>query len=354
MRGAAADVVSANARADIFVTSSPLLRTLLLVAVTLGILAVGPAGAGPTPKPLTAIFYYPWYGTPDRDGSYGHWSEGGHAPPYDLASTFYPDRGPYSSTDPAVLKAQMKEIAGAGVGEIVVSWWGWGSPEDLRLPAVAEAARKAGLEVAAHLEPYEGRAADTVESDIAHLRTLGISDFYVYRPFGGMSVEDWAPLNARTDVRVFAQTTLVGAAAAAGFEGLYTYDVLAYDGGSFRRLCNQARVAGLLCAPSVGPGFDARRATGVEHTKSRRKGGTYDAMWRAAVAAQPDAVTITSYNEWSEGTQIEAARTGPRIAGFTYSTYAGAWGRRGTRAASAYLDRTAYWTSAFAAARPTR
>ena len=34
----------------------------------------------------------------------------------------------------------------------------------------------------------------------------------------------------------------------------------------------------------------------------------YERWWRSAIAARPDAVSITSYNEWGEGTQIEPAR----------------------------------------------
>src|SRR5713226_5432051 len=92
-------------------------------------------------SPRSAIFYYPWYGSPARDGAYEHWSQAGHAPPVDIASNFYPARGAYSSSNPFVLQAQMREIARAGVGEVVSSWWGWGSTEDLRLPAVLAAAR---------------------------------------------------------------------------------------------------------------------------------------------------------------------------------------------------------------------
>ena len=40
----------------------------------------------------------------------------------------------------------------------------------------------------------------------------------------------------------------------------------------------QAHAAGLACLPSVGPGYDASRATGDLRRKSRRDGKTYDGM----------------------------------------------------------------------------
>ena len=38
------------------------------------------------------------------------------------------------------------------------------------------------------------------------------------------------------------------------------------------------------------------------------RGAYYDRMWRNALHASPNGITITSYNEWGEGTQIEGAR----------------------------------------------
>jgi hypothetical protein len=92
----------------------------------------------------------------------------------------------------------------------------------------------------------------------------------------------------------------------------------------------------------VGPGYDATRATGDLRVKPRRDGLTYDAMWIAALRARPDLVTITSYNEWSEGTQIEAARPQPPAG--AYLSYEGAYGLHGRAASRAYLRRTACWT----------
>ena len=315
------------------------LRPLVLLALSV---LVAAGGARAAQRPQTAIFYYPWYGSAARDGVYLHWQQNGRRPPLDIASHYYPARGPYSSADPRVLAAQMRDIARAGIREVVTSWWGWGSIEDVRLPAIVRAAHARGIDVAVHLEPYDGRTIASLAGDVDHLRSLGITDFYVYRPLD-FPAADWAQLNATlVGSRMFAQTSMVGFAKLGGFAGVYTYDVLQYGPASYGRLCDEAHRAGLLCAPSVGPGYDATRATGDLRVKPRRDGLTYDAMWIAALRARPDLVTITSYNEWSEGTQIEAARPQPPAG--AYLSYEGAYGLHGRAASRAYLRRTACWT----------
>jgi len=315
------------------------LTALLLVAL------VVPASASavrdhPSGRVRTAIFFYPWYSNPAHDGAYAHWQQGGHTPPKDVASDYFPARGPYSSGDPRILGGQMADIASAGVDEVVSSWWGPGSEEDLRLPAVIRAAAGHGLRVAVHIEPYAGRTLDSIAADLQVLKARGVRDVYVYRA-EDYTAADWRSLNLRhTGLRVFAQTNHVGFAARAGFRGFYTYDILLYGGGKFARLCAQAHALGILCAPSVGPGYDAQFATGDPRIKLRNDGATYDSMWRAALRARADFVTITSYNEWSEGTQIEPAGHGGR-----YASYDGAYGLRGPAAQTAYLQATARWAS---------
>jgi len=316
------------------------------LAVLVAVLAVTPAlaTAGGNLHATTvrsAIFYYPWYGNPSHDGVYEHWQQNGGRPPQRIASTYFPARGVYSSGDRAVVSAQMREIAATGVDQVVVSWWGRGSLEDRRLSMTVAAARAVGLSVAAHVEPYRGRSAASVEADIAHLRLFGITDLYVYGS-NDLPANEWAALNDRlaAPVRIFAQTGRVGLAAAGRFDGIYTYDVLSWGGGTFRRICTEAHAAGLLCAPSVAPGYDARRASGDLRVKARRAGATYDAMWQAALGSGGDFVTITSYNEWHEGTQVEPARV--RVG---YRSYEWAWGRRGRQAETAYVDRTADWVT---------
>jgi glycoprotein endo-alpha-1,2-mannosidase len=321
------------------------MRRILSLAVCALALSSGSAGAANLP---VSIFYYPWYSTAERDGAYAHWAQRGHAPPADIAAGFYPARGLYSSADVLVVSQQMQQIAAMGVDEVSISWWGRGSVEDARLPVVLAALKAQGLDAAIHIEPYRDRSAETVRADIEYLEGLGVKAFYVYQP-QDTPAADWAAMNdSLSGVTVLAQTGLAGLAAAGRFDGLYTYDLLTFGGSSFRRVCTAAHAQGLLCAPSVGPGYDARRGSGDPRVKLRRNGATYDAMWRSLVRSGADGVTITSFNEWHEGTQIEPADSSSRRGSYRYATYDGAWGMYGASAEAAYVDRTAWWVGRFA------
>ena len=323
--------------------------TILILAAGLAAAASGRADAA-----RVSIFYYPWYGTPALDGAYQHWHQNGARPPVGVASGYFPARGVYSSSNVSVLRAQMREIRRAGIDKVVVSWWGRGSVEHFRLPGVLHAARRAGLRVAVHIEPYPDRTPASTRADVEHLRGAGITDYFVYAA-GTFPPEQWAEaIRDLKGVRLLAQTPYAGFAARGGFEGMYTYDILTWGGDKFGRICAAARRLRLVCAPSVGPGYDARRAVGDSRVKPRRNGTTYDAMWQAALRAHADEITITSYNEWHEGTQVEPARAYRNALGEWFAGYAGAWGKYGQSARHAYLDRTAFWSARFASTARSR
>jgi hypothetical protein len=313
---------------------------VVAAALAAGCIALPASGAtGENGTERTAIFYYPWYSTPAKDGRWAHWYVENDGAPV-LSATYYPSRGLYSSSNAKIVSAQMREIASVGVGTIIVSWWGFDSPENDRLLLVEQAATRNGLEVAIHVEPYRGRTPARAAEDIARLNHEGgFTDFYVYDADRDPA-SDWADALAPVEgVRIFGHTPFVGRAKASGFDGVYTYDVVTWNGSLFRRLCTQAHAAGLLCAPSVGPGYDARLASPLDAVRPRNDGLTYDRMWKTAIKADADLVTITSYNEWQEGTQIEPAR-----AAIGKPSYEGAWGRNGVAAQRAYLAATTRWT----------
>ncbi|MGH9069183.1 MAG: hypothetical protein ACRD0J_17100, partial [Acidimicrobiales bacterium] len=321
-------------------------------------------GMAPThlrPPAQTAIFYYLWYGSPRFNGVYRHWQQNGHHPPLDIGADYYPARGAFSSSDPAVVSAQMADMAGAGIDEVVSSWWGRGSFEDQRLPLVAAQAKAHGLTLAIHVEPYPGRTPAGVASDIAYLRaTYGVTDYYIYRSEDFPAAEWRAALGpVMPGIRVFATgdpVHLVSGsfddfARAAGFTGVYTYDPTV-PGSELPGICGAARMRSLLCSPSVAPGFSALRAESTTKVVPRDNGATYDRSWAGALEANPDQVSITSYDEWHEGSQIAPDQALCLTSGFCYKTYDGAYGTTGPASAGAYLARTGHWTRLYGVRYP--
>ena len=164
----------------------------------------------------------------------------------------------------------MREIASIGVQTVIVSWWGPGSAEAARLPLVARAARAAGLRVALHVEPFAGRTPASLVPQLraSRQRRASPTRTSTTRP-RAPTASGRQPTSSWPDCGSSPTRACPGRREAGGFAGLYTYDVRIYDGTSFPRMCASARMHNLLCAPSVGPGFDAERATGDTRVQGR-------------------------------------------------------------------------------------
>lgn len=317
-----------------------------------------------------SAFYYLWYGNPEHDGRFMHWSHSvlphwteevrrqypnaSFIAPDDIHAPFYPERGLYSSSDPTVLLAHMRQLKSAGIGVAVASWWGrpgvsagdsQGIITDAIFPALLEAALTAGVQVAFHLEPYAGRSAASIRDDVAYVisqygshpalfrlrRQRSDSSgaclpvFYVYDSYH-IPARDWAALlgGIRGDpaldgffIGLWLEARHGAELADGGFDGAYSY--FATDGfsyGSSRRnwsamaaLCSDRR---LLWVPSVAPGYDdSKIRPWNRHNTVPRSLEGYRGAWAAALASGAAAISVTSFNEFGEGTQIEpvVART---------------------------------------------
>jgi hypothetical protein len=59
------------------------------------------------------------------------------------------------------------------------------------------------------------------------------------------------------------------------------------------------------------PGYNDTRVPGRTGTYivARNNGATYSESWQGAISSNPDWITITSFNEWFEGSMLEPSVT---------------------------------------------
>lgn len=342
------------------------------------------------------IFYYAWYGNIKFDNDFHHWNHQyipswkkehkvkifrkHHEAPLDIGSNYYPSLGCYSSRDPNVIQTHMWQMKFAGVGVVVISWTPprmKDSPHDI-LPSLFYYASENNIKLTLHVEPYFNRnpanmvkhLIDFFDSYINHpaLYKINITSstrptrslpvIYVYdsylTPFtawkellstkGNISIRgtkyDAVFIGLLVDVQHRYHIKK------SHFDGFYTY--FASNGFSYgstwknwNSLAKFASQNQLIFVPSVGPGYiDTQvRPWNSVNTRHRRHGQYYDVAWRSAISSRVRYISITSFNEWHEGTQIEP--TQPRsVTGFTYLDYS-------PEGSDLYLNLTKYWVGQF-------
>jgi hypothetical protein len=283
-------------------------------------------------------FYYGWYGNPAVSGRWVHWNGVDPATEHIANSAHFPAYGAYDSHDPTLLDHQAAAAHAAGISGFVASWWGRGSFEDQGIAPLLAAAGEHGLAVSAYYEKIDGSdSAARMKSavadldyllaqygkDKAWLRADGRPVVFVYgRALGALSPPEWQEVI--TEVR---RDNPGGIALVADsldpkyvsiFDGASTYNI---TGQTQHKTPSQTRewahltypkaVAaagpGKISSVTVIPGYDDRTANRPppRPVTDRWGGETYRALWQEAIAAAPDYVLITSWNEWHEGSEIE-------------------------------------------------
>lgn len=353
----------------------------------------------PPPNYYLHAFYYTWFGSPKFDGRYIHWDhpqlphwdfkvaqgypQGRHSPPDDIGSNFYPSLGAYSSRDPSIIEAHMQQLRTAAIGVAAVSWYppnmkdDNGEPTDDIVPLLLEVAHKYHIKVAFHIEPYQGRDEVNMFTNVKYIiekygehpaffkyRTNTgklLPLFYVYDSYL-MNSEQWAKLLKHTESTSIRDTPYDGIFIAllveekhkrdiltAGFDGVYTYFATnGFSYGSTQR--NWASIKAfcednnLIFIPSVGPGYidTSIRPWNFQNTRNRINGKYYETSLSAALEARPDFISITSFNEWHEGTQIEMAI--PKTSQTVYLDYL-------PNKPTIYLEITRKWAAIFGGER---
>ena len=245
------------------------------------------------------------------------------------------------------------------------------------MPLLLKMAGRSGLKVTLQIEPYSGRTAAALIDDVKYIdqhyggdpaffRSTAVS---AYSPGAqpkpmlfvwAFEVPDsdsqpvpasyWQPamdaIHALPGSALIIGNTLqadwIGGA---HLDGLYNYATLRLDQGGFAWA--RSLPPGALYVPSVIPGFSAQRVGYAPDTLvPRRDGATYADQWTAALGAgvAPELVTITSFNEWHEGSLIEPAAPGASDGrGHPYADF-------GALAPEGYLGLTRQWITRFLAA----
>ncbi|WP_104384654.1 glycoside hydrolase family 99 protein [Sphingobacterium sp. HMA12] len=333
----------------------------------------------------TIGFYYDWYGNEEFDGAMQHWAHAiipnpnggsslGSIPGTNgnIASNFYPELGAYSSRDPEIVKKHMEMFKKARIGVASISWWNEKTDaEAIKNLLVLNEAEKVGVKVCFHLEPYAGRNPESLRENIkklidtygshpAFFRVDGKPMFFIYDSYN-IEPNEWAKLLSPDGALTIRNTPydsyVIGlwlndikeqgqAIIDAHFDGFYTYfSSLGFNYGStptnWVTMQKWANDNNKIFIPSVGPGYiDTRvRPWNTLATRNRNDGKYYDVMYRKAIEANTPYISITSFNEWHEGSQIEPAIPQKNSA-FTYLDYGGL-------APDYYLTRTAYWVKEF-------
>jgi len=185
-----------------------------------------------------------------------------------------------------------------------------------------------------------------VKRPLVFVWATGVKDLTDSEPVGP---DYWAAANDRIHRTVGALVVAcpcgggyAEAVTAGHFDGAYNYATLHLETeGGFdwaRSLPPDA-----LYIPSVIPGFNAERIGYESSTTVPRRGGQeYDDQWSAALGTgiAPDLVSITSFNEWHEGSSIEPARADYSAGGRDYLDFS-------PLSPTAYLDRTASWVKRY-------
>jgi hypothetical protein len=269
----------------------PLVRVLLSAAAA-ALLVAAPAApaAAAAPQPITAAFYYAWY--PETFKPTPH---------------AMPALGPYQSTDLALIRTHLDVLRRAGVQAAIVSWWGITDRSDARFQRLEQVTEqlRSPERLAIYYEP-EGQgdpSVDRLSADITHVLELARSPTYLRvagRPVifafaesgdGCSMVTRWNQANAgraHIVLKVFPGYRSCSEQPTSWHEYAPAQAQVLVPGQSF----------------SVSPGFFLARES---QPRLERSVARFAESVRAMYAAQVRWRLVTTFNEWGEGTAVEAS-----------------------------------------------
>lgn len=261
-------------------------------------------------------FYYPWYGTPEGpSGEWVHWNS---------PISHEPSEGMYDSRSAATIRRHVKEAQESGIDGFVASWWGPSSSSDEAFRELLDLSEELGFRVTVYLE--QARSKEDLVDQLSYvfdnyaegqgfLRVGRDPVIFCYgRVTRGFSRTEWE--------YVFSELAegggdgfFIGDGLSLEtldvFDGFHSYNVIKTPpdelSEKYKTASLGADVRDKLFAATVLPGYDDRKLRDPGFVKERDGGALYARYWDVATSSGPEWILITSYNEWHEGTEIEAS-----------------------------------------------
>ncbi|XP_058462045.1 glycoprotein endo-alpha-1,2-mannosidase isoform X2 [Malaya genurostris] len=235
---------------------------------------------------------------------------------------FYPKRKLYNTTE-TMVQEHFHDIQNCGIGVVILVWHP--NFNEGLLMAIFKTATIHNLKIAIEIVEYPDRTIESIRNNIKYF-----IDLFAYR----ISDADWMRILTRNGILTIRGTNYDAIVLAhigskdhksivrrGGFDGFYTY--LPSNGANYAstwknwsQLKKFADTYHLLFVPTIGPGYYDRKKYsrsghqnhGINNIKRYRSNGQYfDVAWRTALKNNAQLITINSYNNWVDGTQIEAA-----------------------------------------------
>lgn len=291
-----------------------MLTGLLVVSLLVGGLAVSPAPAAAATPPTVLAMYYAWFDMSDNS-----WGPG-------RLSDYPPER--YASADRGTIERQVRQAQSAGIDGFELNWWGPGNPTDGNLQTLLSVSEALGFKVTLDFDmnsPFVHNPGDVVNALNYAKRYFGSSAWLRYdgKPvvvfYGNRKydVGTWAFIRSQVDPN--REAVWIGEGDVFSyldvFDGIHPYSITwsPNPAGQLASYASRTRAKGAnkLWVATVMPGYDdtrlGRGAAG--YARDRQGGALYRSIWEGAIATQPAMISITSWNEWPEGSQIEPSRS---------------------------------------------
>lgn len=301
-----------------------------------------------------------------------------------LNAVFYPEMGIYNCTTETI-ETHFGQINKTGIGVVLYSWTmdHKAAPPEI-MENIFNKAKKFGLKISFVLEHFQDRTVQQIRDQIEFIidnyshqesfnrvydkeRRRHFPVFYIKDTYQAVEIDEaqWRELLSNKQSNSIRKTKYdaivlnhivtkdtLASSKRSQFDGFFTYsasngETYASTWKNWIHISHFADQYKMLFIPTIGPGYVEKIWKGHRDQKQkhhsirhRGNGNYYGVGWRTAIQLENDPfVSISSFNNWAEGTQIE-----PAVQRWSFRDYSN---KDGNYSSTKYLDLTRYWIGEF-------